>query len=311
MSLYPTLEDMQVSRTLQAQAKVSNSEEISINNCEITNVLEITLQALPSAPLPPIQAADGSILYPALGEYMGLELTPAMVAELMGNQQMVPHQNQATTNNAYPSIVAPVSGLSPAASATLIQPGLRELIVQKGADKKVGVRVKEVNRGIFVCVVVKDSPAALAGLKFGDQIVQVNGTTVLGFSDDKFHSLLDKSAKDKPISLIIRDRPFERTITLQKDSKGNVGFLFSDQKITHIVTDSSAARNGLLIDHHILEIDGQNVVGMKDKEISKVIAGCGVTVTLTIIPSVIFNHIMKNLKKSFIREKMDHTAWEF
>lgn len=246
---------------------------------------------------------------------MGLELTPAMVAELMGGQQMVPHHNTPSTtvvNNAsYPSIVAPISGLSPAASATVIKPGLREVVVHKGADKKVGVRVKEVSRGIFVCVVVKNSPAALAGLKFGDQIVQVNGTTVLGYSDDKFHSLLDKSAKDKPISMIVRDRPFERTITLQKDSKGNVGFLFSNQKITHIVMNSSAARNGLLIDHHLLEIDGQNVVGMKDKEVSKVIDSCGVTVTLTIIPSVIFDHIIKSLKKSFIREKMDHTAWEF
>ena len=151
----------------------------------------------------------------------------------------------------------------------------------------------------------------MAGLKFGDQIVQVNGTNVLGFSDDKFHSLLDKVPKDKAITLIVRDRPFERTITLQKDSKGRVGFMFHDQKITHIVTDSSAARNGLLIDHHILEIDGQNVVGMSDKEVQKVIDSCGVTVTFTIIPTVIYNHIMKSLKKNFIREMMDHSEWEF
>lgn len=223
---------------------------------------------------------------------MGLELTPAMIAELMGPQQLVA-QNQQLAPSAYPSMVAPISSLSPAASGTAIKHGLRELIVHKGRDKKVGVRVKEVNRGIFVCVVVKGSPAALAGLKFGDQIVQVNGTTVLGYSDDKFHSLLDKNPKEKPISLIVRDRPFERTITLQKDSKGHVGFVFHDQKITHIVTESSAARNGLLIDHHILEVDGTNVVGLKDKEITKLIDQCPVTVTLTIIPTVIYNHIMK------------------
>jgi len=29
------------------------------------------------------------------------------------------------------------------------------------------------------------------------------------------------------------------------------------------VKDSSAARNGLLIDHHMVEVNGQNVVGMK------------------------------------------------
>ena len=58
-------------------------------------------------------------------------------------------------------------------------------------------------------------------------------------------------------------RPFERTITLQKDSTGHVGFVFKDNEITAIVKDSSAARNGVLIDHHLLEVDGQNVVGLK------------------------------------------------
>lgn len=226
-------------------------------------------------------AADGS--YPSLADYMGMELTPSMIDELMLSSSVV-SQQQST---------APISSLSPAVAGAMIKPGLREVVVSKGADKKVGVRVKEVNRGIFVCVVVQGSAAARAGLKFGDQIVQVNGTNVLGFSDDKFHGLLDKHPKDKPISLIIRDRPFERTITLQKDSKGRVGFIFHDQKITHIVTESSAARNGLLIEHHILEVNGQNVVGMKDKDVTKIVDACGLTVTLTIIPSVIYEHMMK------------------
>lgn len=283
MSLYPTLEDMQVSKTIQAQQNVSAYQLYS----EIVLATPFYFQIVPSAP--PLQDANGTILYPSMLEYMGLELSPAMIAEL----QLVPHQPpQPQANNLYTSLIAPISSQSLAVQSTLIKPGLRELILCKGPDKKVGVRVKEVNRGIFVCLVVKDSAAALAGLKFGDQIVQVNGKDVLGYSDDKFHSLLDKSPKNN-ISLIIRDRPFERTITLQKDSKGNVGFHFNDQKITHIVVNSSAARNGLLIDHHILEINGQNVVGMKNKEINKVIDSVGVTVTLTIIPSVIFEHIMK------------------
>jgi len=58
-------------------------------------------------------------------------------------------------------------------------------------------------------------------------------------------------------------RPFERTITLQKDSVGTVGFVFKENKITAIVKDSSAARNGLLIDHHMVEVNGQNVIGLK------------------------------------------------
>lgn len=58
-------------------------------------------------------------------------------------------------------------------------------------------------------------------------------------------------------------RPFERTVTLQKDSHNHVGFIFKDGKIASIVKDSSAARNGLLIDHQLCEVNGQCVIGLK------------------------------------------------
>lgn len=50
---------------------------------------------------------------------------------------------------------------------------------------------------------------------------------------------------------------------MQKDSNGFVGFVFKDGRIKSLVKDSSAARNGLLTDHQLIEIEGQNVVGLK------------------------------------------------
>lgn len=60
-------------------------------------------------------------------------------------------------------------------------------------------------------------------------------------------------------------RPMERTVTLHKDMSGQLGFIFKKGKITSIVKDSSAARNGLLTDHQICELNGQNVIGLKVK----------------------------------------------
>lgn len=42
--------------------------------------------------------------------------------------------------------------------------------------------------------------------------------------------------------LLLLSRPFERTIVLQKDSAGHVGFVFKNGKITQIAKDTSAAR---------------------------------------------------------------------
>lgn len=91
----------------------------------------------------------------------------------------------------------------------------------------------------------------------------------------------------------MRDRPFERTLTLHKDSTGHLGFQFKNGKIVSIVKDSSAARNGLLTDHQLLEVDGRNVVGLKDKEVTKFIEAAGDVVTITVIPSFIYEHMVK------------------
>lgn len=137
-----------------------------------------------------------------------------------------------------------------------------------------------------------DSPAKLVGLKFGDQILQINDESVAGFSVDKVHSIIKKMPVNG-IRLAIRDRPFERTVTLIKDSVGHVGFAFKNGKITSIVKDSAAARNGLLTEHNILEIDGQNVVGMEDKQVRKIMESAEGVITITIMPSYIFDHMMK------------------
>jgi len=80
-----------------------------------------------------------------------------------------------------------------------------QLTLCKDASGKVGVRVRAISKGVFVCLVVKSSPAALAGLRFGDQILQVNGTNVAGFSMDEVHSLFRK-APVNGISVVVRDR---------------------------------------------------------------------------------------------------------
>lgn len=67
-------------------------------------------------------------------------------------------------------MIAPLSGNSVGLQKAHVTNGVRELILCKGSDKKVGLRVKDINAGIFVSIVVKDSPAAMAGLRFGDQV---------------------------------------------------------------------------------------------------------------------------------------------
>ena len=49
------------------------------------------------------------------------------------------------------------------------------MILCKDRDGKVGLRVRSVDKGVFVALVTKGSPSAMGGLRFGDQILQING----------------------------------------------------------------------------------------------------------------------------------------
>lgn len=50
---------------------------------------------------------------------------------------------------------------------------------------------------------------------------------------------------------------------MHKDSSGQVGFFIKKGKIVSVVKGSSAARNGLLTNHYVCEVNGQNVIGLK------------------------------------------------
>lgn len=50
---------------------------------------------------------------------------------------------------------------------------------------------------------------------------------------------------------------------MHKDSLGHVGFFIKKGKVVSVVKGSSAARNGLLTNHYVCEVNGQNVIGLK------------------------------------------------
>ena len=75
----------------------------------------------------------------------------------------------------------------------------------KDGDGKVGLRVKAIDKGIFVALVAQGSPASMGGLKFGDQILQINNVTIAGYTAEKVHGMF-KSCGVNNIVLAVRDR---------------------------------------------------------------------------------------------------------
>ncbi|XP_036085455.1 syntenin-2 isoform X2 [Rousettus aegyptiacus] len=248
-----------------------------------------------------------SVLYPNLKElenYMGLSLSSQ---EVQQNLPQIPEgASMAVSGPSLGQMVAPVSQNSLGVRRAEIKPGVREIHLCKDERGKTGLRLRAIDKGLFVQLVQANTPASLVGLRFGDQILQIDGRDCAGWSTDKAHRVVKRASAEK-IIMVVRDRPFQRTVTMHKDSKGHIGFVIKKGKVVSVVKGSSAARNGLVTNHYMCEVNGQNVIGLKDKEVTEILAKAGNVVTLTIIPTVIFEHMVKKLSPTLLQHTMDHS----
>ncbi|XP_020031841.2 syntenin-2 isoform X1 [Castor canadensis] len=286
-ALYPSLEDLKVDQVIQAQAR--------------------TLPRMPALPAQEAAPSPPSVLYPNLAElesYMGLSLSSQAVQE---NLLQIPEGDSIAVSSPWPSqVVAPVSGNNLGIRRAEIKPGVREIHLCKDERGKTGLQLRAIDKGLFVQLVQANTPASLVGLRFGDQILQIDGQDCAGWSAHKAHRVVKKASAER-IVMVVRDRPFQRSVTMHKDSLGQVGFVIKKGKIVSVVKGSSAARNGLLTNHYVCEVNGQNIIGLKDKKITEILATAGNAVTLTIIPTVIYEHMVKKLSPRLLHHTMDHS----
>ncbi|XP_006881461.1 PREDICTED: syntenin-2 [Elephantulus edwardii] len=286
-TLYPSLEDLKVDQTIQAQARAA--------------------PMMPALPVEEATIPQPPVLYPnlaELGSYMGLSLSSQEVQQNL--PQITQGDNRVALGPSPGLVVAPVSGNSLGVRRAEIKPGVREIHLCKDERGKTGLRLRAIDKGVFVQLVQANTPASLVGLRFGDQILQIDGRDCAGWSTDKAHRAVKKASAEK-IVMVVRDRPFQRTVTMHKDGAGHVGFVIKKGKVVSVVKGSSAARNGLLTNHYLCEVNGQNVIGLKDKETTEILALAGNVVTLTIIPTVIYEHMVKKLSPTLLHHTMDHS----
>lgn len=340
-ALYPTLEDLVIDQYQSAQREKDGNANVFPNlNYTPTTTPPYNAQAtefpkLPTAPIyesstvgypPPnyetlgrAETSASGRTYPVVPPYFSYQQAPAEKAVAIQSPQAV----ETISSNAVSQIVgneqvvlgstvmvAPLTSQSCGLQKANVTHGVRQVIMIKNKKKdKYGLRFRSVNKGIFVQFVAKDSPAAAVGIRFGDQILKVNETEVVGMDGGKVLDLMTKPKNIEQIVLTIRDRPFERTITLHKDSAGMFGFGHKENLVTAITKDSSASRNGLLTNHRILEIDGRSIIGFSTKEVKQCLREAPQTSTFTLIPTETYDELVKKLGSSMMK-KQDHSIPE-
>jgi len=296
MPLYPSLEDFEVDKMAHVQRAVEQ---------KTTAALQSAAQAPAQGGLYDWGALD--VLQQLM--YGTTDISPAALKEELGDEVAQIYTGGALKDKESRALVAVTQPDNVGLARAEIKQGVRPMLIAKDAKGVLGVAPVAWDSGVFVGFVWKDSPAAMAGLRFGDQILRINGESTAAWKQDKVLKVL-RAADPTGIELVVRDRPYARCLTFQKDAHNLCGFGFKDGQITSLVKDSSAVRNGLLTKHQLLEVNGQNVVGMKDKDILKIIQESPQTVTVTIAPYFIYKSMIAGIGFKRIKKFMDHSVPE-
>lgn len=295
MSLYPSLED----------AKVDEMAHAEVANAAIA-------QALSSVPQAALAQASSSGPYAGLlKELEGFDTSLGGLD--VSENALALHMPKDHVASWLASDYKPLATITKAADVGIarsaIRQGVRPVTLAKDKDGKLGVAIDAWDKGIFCAFVWAGSAAALGGLRFGDQILEINGQVVAGWTQKQTLKFLREQDPAR-VQFAIRDRPMMRTITMQKDSSNHCGFIFKKGNIQSIVKESSAARNGLLINHQIIEVNGQCVVGLADKDALAIIQAAPQTITITISPNFVYKHLVSKIGFTKIKKWMDHSVPE-
>lgn len=288
MSLYPSIETLTIGKEAVAQKNLENA----------------VMAAASCSP-------ETSVNYGDLATtFLGIDLSKVAYDDF-GNPYYLDSPKSTAVNNTI--VTKPSCSIVTVQSAGAIVPKdpvtvsqhVREVRLQKDKRGLLGIQLKDLDSGVFIVYVEADSPAAFAGLRFGDQVLKIDDEYMAGKKGKKVMKFVKKKCGET-VTFVIRDRPLERAVTLTKNSHGCVGLLIEEGLIKFVVQGSSADRNGVLTHTYICEINGINCLGMSDKKIRELLEISPMEVKLTLIPEFYFDELTKRLGR-YQWKHMDRT----
>ena len=131
-----------------------------------------------------------------------------------------------------------------------------------------GLAIECIDCCFYVAFVLRDSPAAKANIRVGDEILRVDrydlSRGALRSAEDVMNLLNDQDVKTR--LLHIRKRSLIRMKTLTKRNHYEpLGLVLVNGEVVKIVADSAAHRACFPVDVCLIELNGENVVGLSDQ----------------------------------------------
>ncbi|XP_042620642.1 amyloid-beta A4 precursor protein-binding family A member 1-like isoform X1 [Cyprinus carpio] len=155
----------------------------------------------------------------------------------------------------------------------------RDVYIEKQKGEILGVVIVESGWGsilptVIIASLMHGAPAAKSGrLNIGDQIMTVNGTSLVGLPLSTCQSIIKGLKAQSRIKMnIVRCPPVTMVLIRRPDLRYQLGFSVQNGIICSLMRGGIAERGGVRVGHRIIEINGQSVVATAHEKIVHILS---------------------------------------
>ncbi|XP_023441575.1 amyloid-beta A4 precursor protein-binding family A member 2 isoform X2 [Dasypus novemcinctus] len=171
----------------------------------------------------------------------------------------------------------------------------KELQLEKHKGEILGVVVVESGWGSILPTVIlanmmNGGPAARSGkLSIGDQIMSVNGTSLVGLPLATCQGIIKGLKPQTQVKLNIVSCPPVTTVLIKRpDLKYQLGFSVQNGIICSLMRGGIAERGGVRVGHRIIEVNGQSVVATAHEKIVQALSNSVGEIHMKTMPAAMF-----------------------
>ncbi|XP_051973523.1 amyloid-beta A4 precursor protein-binding family A member 1 isoform X1 [Xyrauchen texanus] len=171
----------------------------------------------------------------------------------------------------------------------------RDVYIEKQKGEILGVVIVESGWGsilptVIIASLMHGGPAAKSGrLNIGDQIMTVNGTSLVGLPLSTCQSIIKGLKSQCRIKMnIVRCPPVTMVLIRRPDLRYQLGFSVQNGIICSLMRGGIAERGGVRVGHRIIEINGQSVVATPHEKIVHILSNAVGEIHMKTMPAAMY-----------------------
>ncbi|KAF7700736.1 amyloid-beta A4 precursor protein-binding family A member 1 [Silurus meridionalis] len=171
----------------------------------------------------------------------------------------------------------------------------RDVYIEKQKGEILGVVIVESGWGsilptVIIASLMHSGPAAKSGrLNIGDQIMTVNGTSLVGLPLSTCQSIIKGLKSQSRIKMnIVRCPPVTMVLIRRPDLRYQLGFSVQNGIICSLMRGGIAERGGVRVGHRIIEINGHSVVATPHEKIVHILSSAVGEIHMKTMPAAMY-----------------------